>query len=63
MKKIFMAMAALSLSLTAAHAEEVNIGFTANAFANLNQDKFFWRNAANVNLTWVKLDDKDKGDI
>ena len=36
-----------------------NIGFTVNAFANLNQDKFFWRNAANVNLTWVKIDDKD----
>lgn len=36
-----------------------NIGFTVNAFANLNQEKFFWRNAANVNLNWVKLDDKD----
>lgn len=36
-----------------------NIGVTVNAFANLNQDKFFWRNAGNVNLTWVKLDDKD----
>ncbi|MEE1961715.1 DUF3078 domain-containing protein [Allomuricauda taeanensis] len=36
-----------------------NIGFTVNAFANLQEEKFFWRNAANVNLTWVKLDDKD----
>ncbi|PIA78709.1 hypothetical protein BFR04_04020 [Gaetbulibacter sp. 4G1] len=36
-----------------------NIGFTVNAFANLTQEKFFWRNAANVNLSWVKLDDKD----
>lgn len=36
-----------------------NIGFTVNAFANLNQDKFFWRNSGNVNLNWVKLDDKD----
>ncbi|GAA3595536.1 DUF3078 domain-containing protein [Flavivirga amylovorans] len=36
-----------------------NIGFTVNAFANLNKEKFFWRNAANVNLSWVKLDDKD----
>ncbi|WP_088340106.1 DUF3078 domain-containing protein [Robiginitalea sediminis] len=35
------------------------IGFTVNAFANLKQEKFFWRNAANVNLSWVKLDDKD----
>ncbi|MEL6973884.1 MAG: DUF3078 domain-containing protein [Bacteroidota bacterium] len=36
-----------------------NIGFTVNAFANLQEEKFFWRNAANVNLAWVKLDDKD----
>ncbi len=36
-----------------------NIGATINAYANLNQDKFFWRNSANVNLQWVKLDDKD----
>ncbi|MDO6489893.1 MAG: DUF3078 domain-containing protein [Cellulophaga sp.] len=36
-----------------------NIGFTVNAFANLKQDKFFWRNSANVNLAWVKLDNKD----
>jgi len=36
-----------------------NIGFTVNGFANLIQDKFFWRNSANVNLAWVKLDDKD----
>ena len=36
-----------------------SIGFTVNAFANLKQPKFFWRNSANVNLAWVKLDDKD----
>lgn len=36
-----------------------NIGFTANGFANLNEEKFFWRNSANVNLAWVKLDNKD----
>ena len=36
-----------------------NIGFTVNAFANLLEDKYFWRNAANVNLNWVKLDDRD----
>lgn len=35
------------------------IGFTVNAFANQQEEKFFWRNAANVNLNWVKLDDKD----
>jgi len=36
-----------------------NIGFTLNAFANLKQEKFFWRNSMNVNLAWVKFDDKD----
>lgn len=35
-----------------------NIGFTVNAFANLKQEKYFWRNALNINLGWVKLDDK-----
>ncbi|MGI9545079.1 MAG: DUF3078 domain-containing protein, partial [Cyclobacteriaceae bacterium] len=36
-----------------------NIGFTVNAFANLDRDKFFWRNSGNINLGWVKFDDKD----
>ena len=36
-----------------------NIGITVNGFANLIQEKFFWRNSANINLGWVKLDDKD----
>ncbi len=39
-----------------------NIGITVNAFANLKEDKFFWRNAANVNFNWVNLDDKDDPD-
>ncbi len=39
-----------------------NIGFTLNAYANLQQDKFFWRNALTTNLNWVKLDDKDDPD-
>lgn len=36
-----------------------NIGFTANAFANLDKPGFFWRNAGNLNLSWIKFDDKD----
>ncbi len=36
-----------------------NIGFTVNAFANLQEEKFFWRNSGNLNLSWVKLDDED----
>lgn len=39
-----------------------NIGFTVNAYANLVEEKFFWRNALNTNFTWVKLDDKDNPD-
>ena len=36
-----------------------NIGITVNGYANLIQEKFFWRNALTTNLNWVKLDDKD----
>ena len=39
-----------------------NIGITGNAFANLQQEKFFWRNALTTNLTWVRIDDKDDPD-
>tara|TARA_R110002073_G_scaffold279026_1_gene442992 strand:- start:257892 stop:258848 length:957 start_codon:yes stop_codon:yes gene_type:complete len=42
-----------------ANSSAGNIGFTVNAFANLQQEKFFWRNSATVNLSWVKFDDKD----
>lgn len=36
-----------------------NIGVTVNGYANLIQEKFFWRNSTSINLGWVKLDDKD----
>lgn len=36
-----------------------NIGITVNAYANLLEEKFFWRNTANINLSWVKLDNKN----
>jgi len=36
-----------------------NIGITFNAYADLIEEKFFWRNSLNTNLNWVKLDDKD----
>ncbi|WGK66003.1 DUF3078 domain-containing protein [Croceiramulus getboli] len=36
-----------------------NIGITLNAFANLQEEKFFWRNSLNTNLQWVKFDDED----
>ena len=39
-----------------------NIGITTNAFANLDREKFFWKNSGNINLSWVKLDDKENPD-
>ena len=36
-----------------------NIGITANAYANLLKDDFFWRNSLNINLGWVKIDNTD----
>tara|TARA_R110000822_G_scaffold6493_4_gene27495 strand:- start:273 stop:1190 length:918 start_codon:yes stop_codon:yes gene_type:complete len=43
---------------TAPTAAAGSIGITVNAFANLIEEKFFWRNSASVNLGWVKLDEK-----
>lgn len=39
--------------------ESGNIGFTLNAYANLIEAKYFWRNSLSTNLNWVKLDNKD----
>ena len=39
--------------------ETGNINITFNSYANLKQEKYFWRNNLNINLKWVKLDDKD----
>lgn len=36
-----------------------NIGITVNSTANLDREKYFWRNSGNLNLGWVKIDDKD----
>lgn len=35
------------------------IGVTINSFANLKEEKYFWRTNANVNVRWVKFDDRD----
>lgn len=35
------------------------IGFTINPYARLDKDKYFWYNTGQINLGWVKLDDKD----
>jgi hypothetical protein len=36
-----------------------NIAIIGNGFANLDREKFFWRNSLNVNLSWIKNDNKD----
>ncbi len=36
-----------------------NFGININAFADLVEEKFFWKNAINVNIGWVKFDNKD----
>ena len=46
-------------SKTAPNTSAGNIGITANAFANLLKDDFFWRNSLNINLGWVKIDNTD----
>lgn len=33
------------------------IGVSVNAFANLKQKKYFWRNGSNLTLGWLKFDD------
>jgi len=45
-------------SRNAPNASAGNIGVTVNGFANLIEEKFFWRNSGGINLGWVKLDDK-----
>lgn len=46
-------------SRTAPNTSAGNIGITANAFANLIEEGFFWRNSGNLNVGWVKIDNRD----
>ncbi len=39
-----------------------NITFAGNGFANLDQEKYFWRNSTSLTLGWIKFDDKDNPD-
>lgn len=36
-----------------------NIIITANPYAKLDREKYFWYSTATINLSWVKFDDKD----
>ena len=38
------------------------IGIALNGYANNLAQKYFWRNAANINMGWVKFDDRDNPD-
>ncbi len=44
------------------NVSSATIGATVNAFANKKDEKYFWRNAMNLNLGWVKFDDRDDPD-
>ena len=47
------------LSKSSPNTTAFTIGVTTNAWANLDQRKYFWRNSTNVTLGWVKFDDRD----
>jgi hypothetical protein len=36
-----------------------SIGVTVNGYANLDREKFFWKNSGNLNLGWLKVDGSD----
>ena len=47
------------LSKDLSNTSAASIGVSVNALADLDQEKYFWRNAANLNLGWQKFDNKD----
>lgn len=47
------------LSKSSPNTTAFNIAVTTNAFANLQQRKYFWRNNANLTLGWIKFNDRD----
>ena len=47
------------LSKSSPNTTAFNIGITTNAFANLQQRKYFWRNNGNLTLGWIKFNDRD----
>ena len=36
-----------------------NVGISVNAYANLIEEKFFWRNSGLINFAWTRLDNRD----
>ena len=47
------------LSKSSPNTTAFSIAATTNAFANLQQRKYFWRNNANLTLGWLKFNDRD----
>jgi hypothetical protein len=47
------------LSKDLPNTSAATIGLSVNAFAHLDQEKYFWRNTGNLNLGWLKFDNKD----
>ena len=50
------------LSKSSPNTTAFNIGITTNAFANLQQRTYFWRNNGNLTLGWIKFNDRDDPD-
>ena len=50
------------LSRQPANLSSATIAAAANLFARLDQKRYFWKNAASINLGWLKFDDKDVPD-
>ena len=50
------------LSRDQANIRSATIGLSGNAFANYFTKKSFWRNSLNLNLSWVRFDDKNDPD-
>ncbi len=47
------------LSKEASNTTAINIGVTINGFVEIQQRKYFWKNAFNNNTGWLKFDDKE----
>ncbi len=50
------------LSKSSPNTTAINLGFSLNGFANMQQRKTFWRNSGSLTLGWLKFDDKDNPD-
>lgn len=42
-----------------ANTSAITVGISGNAFANLIEDKYFWRNSGNLNLGWLRFRNDD----